>query len=110
MRWRLGFPVRRRARSADYALLAAVAWLKVSGLRHAQRFEVPASVDGHRLDDHAHVVAALIEQRGAPGSKPMRALLKHRHLARAWPDRKAGELIGAIPAEGTEPLRQPQVS
>lgn len=65
------------------AFLAAVAWLKVSGLRHAQRFEVPASVDGHRLDDHAHVVAALIEQRGAPGSKPMRALLKHRHLARA---------------------------
>jgi hypothetical protein len=89
------------------AFLAGVAWLKMGGLRYPKRFEWSASMDGHRLGDHAHVVATLIEQRARPGDKPVTAPLKHRHLAWAWADRQAGELIGAIPGESAEPLRQP---
>src|SRR5581483_7680793 len=91
------------------AFLAAVAWLKVGGLRHPKRFKRPAVVDGNRLGDHAHVVAALVQQHAPPCNKPMGALLKHRHLAGTWPDRQASELIDAVPGEGAEPLSQPQV-
>ena len=91
------------------AFPAAVAWLKMGGLRQTKRFERSASVDGHRFGDHAHMITALIEQRAAPGNEPMAALLKHWHPARPWPGRQAGELIGAVPGQGPEPLRQPQV-
>ena len=44
------------------AFPAAVAWLKMGGLRQTKRFERSASVDGHRFGDHAHMITALIEQ------------------------------------------------
>ena len=92
------------------AFLAAVARFKVGGLRQAKWFKRSVSVNGHWLGGQAHVVAALIQQRAAPGGQPMGALLKHRDLAWAWPYRQAGELIGAVSGEGAEPFGQPQVS
>lgn len=63
------------------AFLAAVARFKVGGLRQAKWFKRSVSVNGHWLGGQAHVVAALIQQRAAPGGQPMGALLKHRDLA-----------------------------
>jgi hypothetical protein len=90
--------------------LAVVPRFKMSSLGQAKRFKRSVSVHGYWLGDQAHVVAALIQQRASPRSQPMGALLKHRRLAWARPDRQAGELIGAIAGESAEPLGQPQVS
>jgi hypothetical protein len=86
-----------------------VSRLEVSGLGKAERFEVPAGVHGHRLAGQAHVVAALVEQRVAPGHEPPGAVLQYRHPARAQPGAQAGELVGAVAGQGPEPFRQPQI-
>jgi hypothetical protein len=81
----------------------------VSGLGEAERFEMPAGVDGHRLAGQAHVVAALVEQRVAPGHEPPGAVLEHGHPARTQPGPQAVELVGAVAGQGPEPFSQPQV-
>jgi hypothetical protein len=69
------------------AFVGVVAWLEMGGLRQTKRFERSARAGSHRLGDQADMVTALIQQRAPPGSQPMGALLKHRHLPGAWPDR-----------------------